>query len=101
MTIAGTEGLSFEQIREEVTRGGRFVMFDYCISLCVITFRRSSRVFYVRPGKSAFGSALPYSLLSLALGWWGFPFGLVFTPMALLTNLQGGRNVTQTVLGSR
>jgi len=98
MSIEGTEGLSMEQIQEELQRGARFVTFDYCISVLILTFKRSSKVHYLRPGESAFQRSLPYTLLSLLLGWWGFPFGLVFTPMALYTNLSGGRDVTHQVM---
>ena len=36
-----------------------------------------------------------YTLLSLVAGWWGFPWGFIYTPMAVATNLGGGRNVTE------
>ena len=38
-----------------------------------------------------------YTLVSLVFGWWGFPFGLIYTPMALITNLSGGRDVTALI----
>jgi hypothetical protein len=28
------------------------------------------------------------------LGWWGVPWGLIYTPLTLWTNLSGGRAVT-------
>jgi hypothetical protein len=94
MTIAGTEGLSDAQIRQELTAGARFVVFEYTVSIIVLTFRRSSPVHFLRRGESGFAKGLPYTLISLFFGWWGFPFGLIYTPMALATNLSGGRNVT-------
>ncbi len=72
----------------------RYVTFSYCISLVVITFKRDSDVIAIQPGESAFVKGLPYTLLTLALGWWGFPFGPIFSIWALYTNLTGGKEVS-------
>jgi hypothetical protein len=37
---------------------------------------------------------MPYTLLSAVAGWWGFPFGLIFTPISIIQNLAGGKDVT-------
>ena len=94
MTIKGVEGLSPEQVRQEVERGAKFVLFSYCISILVMTFRRSSPVYFVRAGENAVVKGLPWTLLTLVVGWWGFPWGLIWTPMALFSNLRGGKDVT-------
>lgn len=98
MTIAGTEGLTHAEVRQQLAAGARFVVFDYCISVVVLTFRRRSAVHFVRAGESALVKGLPYTLISLCFGWWGFPFGFIFTPMALYTNLSGGRDVTAQMI---
>ena len=98
MDIKGIEGIAAEQIRREVERGARFVIFQYCISALVITFRRNSPVYFIRAGESPAGKGLPWTLLTLALGWWGFPWGLIWTPMALFSNLRGGKDVTAQVM---
>ena len=95
MRISGLEGLTQAEVAEQLRRGAKFVVFDYVISLCLITFRRSSEVIFVPAGRSAVAAGLPYALLSGCFGWWGFPFGLFYTPLALLTNLGGGRDVTR------
>ncbi|HEX9031595.1 MAG TPA: hypothetical protein VF834_07090 [Streptosporangiaceae bacterium] len=41
-------------------------------------------------------STLIYNLL---LGWWGFPFGLVWTPMALARNAKSMRQVRALAAG--
>jgi len=71
--------------------GTRAVVFEYCISCVFLTFRRTSRVHVLRPGQWAWWRGLPYTLTTLLLGWWGVPWGLVWTPRALWTNLTGGR----------
>lgn len=96
--ILGMEGLSTGQVQDELRRGGRFVVFEYCVSCLVMTMRRSSDVYFVRAGQGTFGMSLGYSLLSLLLGWWGLPWGFIYTPRCLATNLQGGKDVTEMVL---
>lgn len=98
MAIAGTEGKSVAEIREEVGRGARFVVFPYVISILILTFQRSSAVVYLPPGASALAKGAPYLLISLLCGWWGFPFGLIFTPIAIVRVLAGGKDVTDQIL---
>lgn len=100
MSIKGLENLSVEQLNQEIRQGGKFVHFSYCISLLVITFRRSSAVYYVRPGESAIVKGMPYTALSLIAGWWGIPWGPIFTITSLVTNLGGGKDVTMQVMNS-
>lgn len=69
---------------------GVWVQYPYCISLCVISFRRYSAPVLVRHGQSRIFKGLPYLCLSLFFGWWGFPFGLIFTPICLAQTLAGG-----------
>ena len=92
-----TDGMSPAEILFEVQRGARFVIYQYVISALIVTFRRNSKVVFLRAGESAAAKSLPYLLLSLALGWWGFPWGFIYTPTAIYKNLQGGTDVTQAV----
>ncbi|WP_163998282.1 hypothetical protein [Pyxidicoccus caerfyrddinensis] len=98
--IQGVENMTVGQLQEELSRGGRFVVFEYCVSILVMTFRRSSDVYFIRAGEGTAGKSIGYTLLSLVLGWWGFPWGLIYTPMCLATNLGGGKDVTETVVSS-
>src|SRR5947209_215883 len=85
------------QVEEELSRGGRLVFYEYCISVVFLTLRRPSRVRLLRAGESGFRKGLPYTLLTLLLGWWGVPWRLLYTPIVLLTNLAGGHDVTADV----
>lgn len=98
--INGIEGMSYSQLVGEVQTGGKFVIFEYCFSILIMTFKRGSGIYYIKPGESALIKGLPFSLLSLAVGWWGIPWGLIYTPMALITNFSGGKNVTAEVMAS-
>ncbi len=57
--------------------GERTVVFETCISCVVLTLWRTSRVHVLRPGQWAWPRGLPYALLTLLLGWWGVPWGLI------------------------
>jgi hypothetical protein len=81
----------------QLAAGDRLVVFEYCISLIVVTLRRPSRVYLIRAGKSGLLPGVPYTILSLLLGWWGIPWGLIYTPLVVVTNLSGGCDVTAEV----
>ena len=98
MKIIGMDGLTLDQVEREVARGGKFVLYSYCFSVVVMTFRRSTDIYFIRPGENAVAKGLPWTLVSLLVGWWGFPWGLIYTPMALIQNLRGGKIVTPQVM---
>jgi hypothetical protein len=98
MKVVGIAGMAPEQVAFEVQRGGKFVYFQYCVSLLVITFKRPSNIYFIRAGESAVSKGLPFSILSLLLGWWGIPWGLIWTPMVIFTNFRGGKDVTNEVV---
>ena len=87
-----------EALHSAVEQGARLVLFQYAISLIVITFRRNTAIRLVAPGQSPVMKGLPYTLFSFLLGWWGFPWGLIRTPQVLYFNLKGGTDVTDGVL---
>ena len=99
MNIEKLSQLSVAEVNQHLAEGAKFVRFTYVISLVVITFKRESNVFFVRKEDSAMADGWPYTLLSLLLGWWGIPFGPIYTIVALIRNFRG-RNVTEEVLGA-
>lgn len=94
MKINGIDGMSTDQLRFEIQRGAKLVCYSYCVSLVVITFRRSSDVYYIPAGESAVSKGLPWTLLSVVAGWWGIPWGPIFTIQSLVTNFKGGKDIT-------
>jgi hypothetical protein len=94
MKILGIEGMSPDQMQFEIQRGAKLVCYQYCVSLLLITFRRSSDVYFIRAGENAVSKGLPWILLSLVAGWWGIPWGPIFTVQSLVTNFKGGKDLT-------
>lgn len=100
MSIKGIEGLSTEKINFELQRGGKFVIYQYCISIVFMTFKRPSEIHFVKADESALAKGLIYTFVSLLLGWWGIPWGPIYTIGSVFTNFRGGQDVTQQVLAS-
>lgn len=98
--ISGTEGMSIQQIEDDVLRGGRFRIFRYNFSVIVMSFQRGSGIQYIRAGHGPGAHAWPWTVLSLMVGWWGIPWGIFFTLQTLWTNCMGGVDVTQELLTS-
>jgi hypothetical protein len=66
----------------------------------VITFKRPTDIYFIRPGENAVVKGLPFTLLSLVAGWWGIPWGPIYTVQSFITNFKGGKDVTQSVVAS-
>jgi hypothetical protein len=98
MKIHGIENLNQEELQRELSRGGRFIHYQYVVSALFVTFRRSTAVYFIRGGESPIVKGLPWTMLTLLLGWWGFPWGLIYTPVVLVKNLGGGTDVTALLL---
>lgn len=67
----------------------RTVRFKTVVSCVLFTLEIPSRSYRLPAGESAFQYGLPYSLISLALGWWAFPWGPLRTWEALESNRTG------------
>jgi hypothetical protein len=98
MKIKNIGGLSADDLQREVSHGGRFIYYPFTVSLLVVTFKRSSGVYLVRGQENAALKGLPFTLISAFFGWWGIPFGPKFTFQNILTNIKGGKDVTEEVM---
>ena len=87
-------GLTAADLESQLAAGGRFVFYEFCISFILLTLRRQSAVCFLRAGDRGIVRGLPYCLLSLFFGWWGVPWGIIYTPLTLFTNVRGGCDVT-------
>jgi hypothetical protein len=96
--IRGIEGLAKSELIADINAGGRFVRYSYCISIIAMTFTRETDIYYVKSNRSPILSGLPWTILTILGGWWGFPWGPIRTIQSLSSNLSGGRDLTQAVV---
>ena len=82
------------QLQDEVAKGGKFVVFKYCLSPLLFSFRNSSCTYLVRHNENAFKKSMPFTVISLLFGWWGIPWGPLHTFACLISNIKGGKDVT-------
>ncbi len=90
--IRGIDGIKKGELEFEVQRGAKFVHFQYCISIIVLTFRRASDIYFIRQGENALVKGLPFTVLSLVAGWWGIPWGPIYTIQSVYNNSCGGKH---------
>jgi hypothetical protein len=99
--IIGFEEIkSGSHLQQELQQGAKFVIYQYCISLLIITFKRSSNIYFISHENNAVLKGIPFTLLSLLLGWWGIPWGPIYTIQSVWVNFNGGKDVTKEVLAS-
>ncbi len=98
MRILGIENMTGPDLANELDRGGRFVIYEYAVSLLVVSFKRGSNIHFIRGGKSRVPAGLGCCAVSLLFGWWGIPWGPIYTIGSFITNLRGGKDVTNEVL---
>lgn len=99
-TIKNIDGMSLQEIKHEVENGGKFVYFLYTMSFLVVTFKRTSKIHFVKSTEKASRFSWPYSLLTFLLGWWGIPWGPIYSIQSFSTNFSGGQDVTKEVMKS-
>lgn len=98
MQIKNIDGLSVSQVKQLVNEGGRFVHFPYTISIVLMTFKRSSSIYFVRGDENSFKYSYKHVGTNLLLGWWGIPWGPIYTIGSLYHQLNGGKDITGPVL---
>jgi hypothetical protein len=98
MEIRNIEGYSAAQIRDMVNQGGKFVMYKYCISIVVMTFNRPTNVYFIKPNSSSVTPGLGHLATNVLLGWWGIPWGPIYTIGNIGSILSGGKDVTNEIM---
>lgn len=100
MSIKGMDNMTTAELNYELNKGGKFVRYEYCVSIIVMTFKRSSNVYFIKSEENPFLKGLIYTLISLIFGWWGFPWGPIYTIGSIFTNSFGGRDITEEIVQS-
>lgn len=96
--IKNLNGITTAELQDEIAAGGKFVMYQYCVSILILTFKRPSSIYFIRSNENALTSGLKYSFISLLFGWWGIPWGPIYTIGSFITNFKGGKDVTDGVV---
>ena len=86
------------RLATELEHGARFVSFSYCVSVFLVTFRRSSGVIYLPPETTALWVGSRYLLVSLLLGWWALPWGPIYAVGCIWQALRGGADCTSQIV---
>ncbi|MBQ9983480.1 MAG: hypothetical protein IJP29_02715 [Lachnospiraceae bacterium] len=79
----------------EITPDTQLVSYTYVISILVMTFRRSTRYYFkeAEAGKAMVAKILCI-LCNLICGWWGIPWGPIWTVKETVVNLVNGNKKT-------
>jgi len=98
MEIKNIEGLRVSEIQAMVNNGGKFVIFPYTVSIVIMTFKRSSSIYFIRPDESSFKHSYKHIALNGVMGWWGIPWGPIYTIQSIYQQLSGGKDVTAAIM---
>ena len=90
--------MSDSEINEGLANGARFVQFEYAISGVLFSIKRGSEIYFVPADEKPAKYGWKYTVLTLLVGWWGIPWGPIYTIQAVSRNLKGGHDVTQKVI---
>lgn len=100
LTVVGLTQDEVARLPELLAKGGRLVLYQWCLSIVVLTFKRPSEIYFLRPGENAVVCGLHCSFVTLFLGWWGFPWGPIYTIQSLWVNMTGGKDLTAAFITS-
>lgn len=88
------------ELAELQTKGYKLISYDYVISIIVLSFRLQAQIKIEDSSIiKRFLWGIPFTAISIVLGWWGLPWGLIYTPFAIFKNTLGGINVLETEIG--
>lgn len=86
--IKNIEGLSDTEITLEINNGAKFAMFQYCISVLFMTFKRGSDIYFIKDYESTFKHSIGFGLITLFLAggeYPGAPFIVLVPCIQILT----------------
>lgn len=90
--------LTIDELNYVLQDGGRFVIYTWTLSFLIMTQKRPSKdVYLLRKDEYAIKHGWPYLLASLFLGWWGIPWGPIYTIQSIFYAFTG-KDVTQEVI---
>ena len=93
-----------EKAPEILTRGAKYngvringdtelTRFELAVSIVILSFKIPSR-YYIAGRDNVGFTKIAYTTASLLFGWWGIPWGPVYTVQAVTKNVSGGYKTT-------
>ena len=99
MEIRDIDNYTTQELRDLINSGqAKFVSYKYCISILVMTFNNPTDIYFIAPGQSDVIKGLRFLFVNLILGWWGIPWGPVYTIGNIFNILSGGKDVTDETM---
>lgn len=93
------EDLSLEELKAEIDKGCRFIVFSYCIGLLfALLLKRLSPAIFIPHKEAVSKYAKKYNRISYILGWWQIPWGAYYTIKYIRFNNKGGLDVTEDIM---
>lgn len=86
-------------VAQAVMSGVRFKIVPYVFSVVIMSFRRNmGGIQPVSTGSWPVGSVIGAVIITMLFGWWGFPWGIIWSIPVLFQLWNGGRDVTSQML---
>lgn len=63
-----------------------------------MTLKRNSDIYFIKADENTFKYSYGYVFLNLIVGWWGIPWGPIYTIGAVYHHIVGGKDLTQEVM---
>lgn len=89
--------VSESEFKARLDRGERFVVYHYTLSAIIYTTTRPTKIFNPTSRRKALMLGLPYTLISIVLGWWSLT-GFIWTITSIIRNSSGGTDVSGEIL---
>jgi hypothetical protein len=86
------------ELKQKVASGAKFVYFEYTVSIAIATFKRPTDIYFIDANESTAKHSWHLSTLTGIMGWWGIPWGPIYTIGAFITNFGGGKDVTAEIM---
>lgn len=89
---------TLDELKTQIENGSRFILFPYCVSIFAFTFRKFSPAFLIKKDEDTSKHIRKFNLYTILLGWWGFPWGPIYSVKALHASKKGGLDVTDDIM---
>jgi hypothetical protein len=97
LDFSAYNNMSLKEFEKSLEQGKRYVVFGYVMSIIVYSFNSNSKIIVGKSKSDLFiKSFLPYTILSILLGWWSF-YGFLYTLKVLYTNCMGGVDISPEI----